>query len=221
MDDIIGLSLDELIEDPSLLSTNKPYYLSKDYNEDNSGCRFAKKDIDKQESNERLKERDDLIESYNSLIEREKREERESDDRKGNKHFGVNSGQIFVANITWRLTDHELRSVFDEFGPLIRGYVNYRRDGRSEGTGFVVFKRYEDAHNACRQLDGTDLDGRYLRLHLFDSSGRVISGWSRKRKHTFKDPDIQPDTSNIKIDDLIDLKLDDYIKRRKYDNTWD
>ncbi|KAG2271700.1 hypothetical protein Bca52824_066255 [Brassica carinata] len=56
-------------------------------------------------------------------------------------------------------------SLFAEQGKVVEARVIYDRDsGRSKGFGFVTYNSAQEAQNAIRTLDGTDLDGRQIRV---------------------------------------------------------
>jgi len=75
------------------------------------------------------------------------------------------SGRIFVRNLTYSVTEDDLRELFATFGPLTE--VNLpidRLTRRSKGFAFVTFMMPEHAVAAFSQLDGTTFQGRLLHL---------------------------------------------------------
>ena len=75
------------------------------------------------------------------------------------------SGRIFVRNLTYSVTEEDLRELFASFGPLTE--VNLpidRLTRRSKGFAFVTFMMPEHAVAAFSQLDGTTFQGRLLHL---------------------------------------------------------
>ncbi len=75
------------------------------------------------------------------------------------------SNKLFVGGLAWATTDEGLRAAFERFGPLTEAKVISDRDtGRSRGFGFVTFEAPADAATAMQEMDGTDLDGRSLRV---------------------------------------------------------
>jgi cold-inducible RNA-binding protein len=76
------------------------------------------------------------------------------------------SNKLFVGGLAWATTDDGLRSAFERFGPLTEAKViSDRETGRSRGFGFVTFEAPGDAAAALDEMDGTDLDGRALRVN--------------------------------------------------------
>jgi RNA recognition motif-containing protein len=94
----------------------------------------------------------------------------DSDGNRSRHHFDGHCGRVFVDNLKYEVVDEDLRLLFRAFGPLKRAAVNYKRDGRSEGTALVVFERKEDALKAYATVNGALIDGRAIRLSLLDSA---------------------------------------------------
>lgn len=74
--------------------------------------------------------------------------------------------KLFVGGISWNTGDAELRQAFESFGEVLEAtVVTDRQTGRSRGFGFVSFSDDESAAKAMSELDGTDLDGRNIRVN--------------------------------------------------------
>ncbi len=74
--------------------------------------------------------------------------------------------RIYVGNLPYSATDEELRQVFEQHGSLVSATVIMDRDtGRSRGFGFVEFSSDDDGRKAITALDGSDMDGRALRVN--------------------------------------------------------
>lgn len=73
--------------------------------------------------------------------------------------------RVHVGNLSWKVDDSALTSLFSEVGEILEAKVIYERDsGRSRGFGFVTFNSAEDANSAIESLDGVDLNGRNIRV---------------------------------------------------------
>jgi len=73
------------------------------------------------------------------------------------------SKKLFVGNISWGVSDEQLRDAFAEFGDIEDAVVLKERDtGRSRGFGFVTFANDADADKAIAAMSETELDGRKL-----------------------------------------------------------
>ncbi len=74
--------------------------------------------------------------------------------------------KLFVGGISWNTGDAELRQAFEAFGEVVEAtVVTDRQTGRSRGFGFVSFADDESAAKALSELDGTELDGRNIRVN--------------------------------------------------------
>ncbi len=87
------------------------------------------------------------------------------------------SGRLFVGNLSFRLSDDELREAFAKVGIVERAeVVRDRFDGRSRGFGFVEMARVEDAAAAIEDLNGAELAGRPMRVEAATSVRRDNQG---------------------------------------------
>lgn len=73
---------------------------------------------------------------------------------------------LYVGNIEWNTTDRELEEIFEPYGEIrsaqvIKDHVN----GKSKGFGFVEMGDEEAAENAIKNLHGTELRGRTLKIN--------------------------------------------------------
>ena len=75
------------------------------------------------------------------------------------------SNKLFVGGLAWATSDDTLRQHFETFGDVSEAKVITDRDtGRSRGFGFVTFNSADDASSAMQNLDGSELDGRRIRV---------------------------------------------------------
>ncbi len=76
------------------------------------------------------------------------------------------SKKLFVGGLSWNTTDDSLRQVFERFGNVEEArIITDRETGRSRGFGFVTFTDDEGADNAIAEMDGTELDGRTIKVN--------------------------------------------------------
>lgn len=74
--------------------------------------------------------------------------------------------KLFVGGLAWATDDSSLHSAFSAFGDVKEAKVILDRDsGRSRGFGFVTYVEDSDAQNAISSLDGSQLDGRTIRVN--------------------------------------------------------
>jgi len=73
--------------------------------------------------------------------------------------------RLFVGSLSWETTEEELRGAFERFGELSDVIViRDRGTGRSRGFGFVTFADAAEGKEALRELDGSELDGRNIKV---------------------------------------------------------
>ena len=72
---------------------------------------------------------------------------------------------IYVGNLPYSVTDDELRTAFASYGTVAAAEVIFdRRTKRSRGYGFVEMENEADGRKAIAALNGSDFQGRELRV---------------------------------------------------------
>lgn len=73
--------------------------------------------------------------------------------------------KVFVGGISWNTDEDILRDAFSKFGEVAEAKVITDRDtGRSRGFGFVTFSDDDGVSKAIEEMDGTELDGRNIKV---------------------------------------------------------
>ena len=73
---------------------------------------------------------------------------------------------MYVGNLSYSVTEDELRSMFVEYGDVVSAkLIMDRETGRSKGFGFVEMSNNSDAQKAMDDLNGRTLDGRALTVN--------------------------------------------------------
>ncbi len=98
--------------------------------------------------------------------------------------------KLFVAGLPYSTSNERLRETFARFGSVESASVVTDRDtGRSHGFGFVEMATAEEAKAAVGALNGTELDGRSIKVELakpsnFGSAGnrQRVANWSAGRR---------------------------------------
>jgi RNA recognition motif-containing protein len=73
---------------------------------------------------------------------------------------------IFVGNLAFSATDHDLRQLFEQYGVVDTINVITDRDtGRSKGFGFVEMPDSAASKAAIQGLNGKELEGRTLTVN--------------------------------------------------------
>ena len=87
------------------------------------------------------------------------------------------SKKVFVGGLSWNTTDEGLRQAFERFGEITEAKViTDRETGRSRGFGFVTFTQDEFATQAISEMDGTELDGRSIKVNEAQERSRGGGG---------------------------------------------
>jgi RNA recognition motif-containing protein len=72
---------------------------------------------------------------------------------------------IFVGNLAFSTTDHDLRQLFEPYGDVDKvNIITDRYTGQSRGFGFVEMPDSTAAKAAVQGLQGKELDGRRLNV---------------------------------------------------------
>ena len=75
------------------------------------------------------------------------------------------SNKLFVGGLAWATNDDSLRDYFASCGDVSEAKVILERGtGRSRGFGFVTYAEADGASKAIQELNGTELDGRTIRV---------------------------------------------------------
>jgi cold-inducible RNA-binding protein len=85
--------------------------------------------------------------------------------------------KLFVGGLSFNTTDDGLREGFARFGEITEAKVISDRDtGRSRGFGFVTFAEEEAAQKAIADLNGSELDGRTIKVNEAEDRPRHDRG---------------------------------------------
>lgn len=72
---------------------------------------------------------------------------------------------IYVGNLPYKTVKEDLQDAFEQFGEVESvDIIVDRRSGRSRGYGFVSMPNEGEAKAAVETLNGSELDGRNLRV---------------------------------------------------------
>lgn len=77
------------------------------------------------------------------------------------------STKLFVGSLPWSVDDRKLHSTFEAHGSVVSAKVIIDREtGRSRGFGFVEMENSEDAQNAIKALNDSQLLGRSIVVNV-------------------------------------------------------
>lgn len=82
------------------------------------------------------------------------------------------SKRLYVGNIPYDVTQAELRDFFHPHDLTEVKICTDRETGRPRGFGFVELPSEEAAADAVRNLDGTQLGGRTIRVNIAEEKPR-------------------------------------------------
>jgi RNA recognition motif-containing protein len=92
------------------------------------------------------------------------------------------SNKIYIGNLPFSSTEDELRSLFSQHGDVQSVNVIMDRDtGRARGFAFVEMSESADAAKAIKDLDGSELGGRNLRVNEAEDKPRGGGGGGFRR----------------------------------------
>jgi RNA recognition motif-containing protein len=73
---------------------------------------------------------------------------------------------IYVGNLSFEVTDDDLRQLFSSYGEVeSANVIKDRFSGESRGFGFVEMPAKKDADAAIAALNGTDVKGRTITVN--------------------------------------------------------
>ena len=99
----------------------------------------------------------------------------------------MDSNKLYVGGLPYSVTDDRLQEVFSAHGTVESAKVIIdRMTNRSKGFGFVEMSSQAEAEEAIQKLDGSDLEGRSLKVNVAKpqqprSGGGGGGGYGRDR----------------------------------------
>ncbi|MBM3403885.1 MAG: RNA-binding protein [Bacteroidetes bacterium] len=74
---------------------------------------------------------------------------------------------IFVANLNFRSSSEDLRTLFEKYGEVSSANViTDKMSGRSRGFGFVEMADETQAQQAIQELNNTEFDGKVIAVSV-------------------------------------------------------
>lgn len=94
---------------------------------------------------------------------------------------------IYVGNLSYSVTEENLKEAFGEYGTVNRVQLPTDREtGRVRGFGFVEMSSEEEENAAIEALDGAEWMGRSLKVNKArprEERGSAGGGWGNKRRN--------------------------------------
>jgi len=91
--------------------------------------------------------------------------------------------KLFIGSLSFSTSSERLRETFARIGTVESASVVTDRDtGRSRGFGFVEMATTEEANDAVVRLNGTELDGRRIKVEVAKPGGGAGGGGGGPRR---------------------------------------
>jgi RNA recognition motif-containing protein len=76
------------------------------------------------------------------------------------------NNKIYIGNLPFSATESDLRSLFQPHGDIASvNVITDRETGRARGFAFVEMEEADGASKAIKALDGSDMDGRSIKVN--------------------------------------------------------
>ena len=77
------------------------------------------------------------------------------------------NNKIYIGNLTYNISKQAIEEAFGKFGTVTDvALITDSKTGRPKGFGFITFESSEAANEAIKELDGTDLGGRSIKVSI-------------------------------------------------------
>jgi RNA recognition motif-containing protein len=88
---------------------------------------------------------------------------------------------IYVGNLSYETTDVKIEELFKEYGTIASvSVITDKYTGRSKGFGFVEMEVQAEAEEAVKQLNGSVVDGRNLKVNQARPKNEKSNSKSRR-----------------------------------------
>jgi len=93
---------------------------------------------------------------------------------------------IYVGNLSWQMTDDDLRTLFEQYGSVTSAkIVKDKASGRSKGFGFVEMPEDGEAQNALTSLYESEVLGRKIIVNEAQPKPQNGGGGGGFKKRSF------------------------------------
>ncbi|MBO9634335.1 MAG: RNA-binding protein [Chitinophagaceae bacterium] len=93
---------------------------------------------------------------------------------------------IYVGNLSWQMTDDDLRTLFEQYGSVTSAkIVKDKASGRSKGFGFVEMPEDSEAQNALTSLYESEVLGRKIIVNEAQPKPQNGGGGGGFKKRSF------------------------------------
>ncbi|KAK7378873.1 hypothetical protein VNO80_04321 [Phaseolus coccineus] len=109
----------------------------------------------------------DITESRQDEPVTETSEKTEQEEERKVSDYDNDAGRLYIGNLPFSITNSQLAELFGEAGTVASVEIVYDRvTGRSRGFAFVTMESVEDAKEAIRMFDGSQVGGRTAKVNF-------------------------------------------------------
>jgi THO complex subunit 4 len=98
---------------------------------------------------------------------------------------------VTVTNLDSQVTENDVKEIFQKIGRVVKTFLNFDSNGRSRGTGEIVFASRNLALKAVEEYNRAEVDGRPMYLKL-------VGGGTPKKASVKKSPVVKPKKKSTK-----------------------
>ncbi|MGF1507942.1 MAG: RNA recognition motif domain-containing protein [Myxococcota bacterium] len=85
----------------------------------------------------------------------------------------MKNAKLYVGNLSWDSDENSVREAFVQYGDVVEvKLITDRETGRPRGFGFVTMATADAAQAAIAGLDGSQLQGRSIRVNIAEDRQR-------------------------------------------------
>ena len=78
---------------------------------------------------------------------------------------------VYCGNLPYSTSENDLSDTFSKFGTIKNIQILKDHQGRSKGTAFVELSSEDECQAAIKEMDGSDLGGRQVRVNMSRGGG--------------------------------------------------
>jgi len=86
-----------------------------------------------------------------------------------------NGGKVVVSNLDAQVSENDVKEIFQKIGRVVKTMLNFDSNGRSRGTGEIVFASRNLAIKAVEEYNRAEVDGRPMYLKLLGGTPKKAS----------------------------------------------
>lgn len=91
---------------------------------------------------------------------------------------------IYIGNLSYNVTEDNLKAMFETFGEIESvKVITDRFTGRSKGFGFIEMPSNSEADQAIKALNGKFIEGRNIKVNQANPGGKKSKRSSNRRRN--------------------------------------